>query len=166
MKKLIVFILVISFFNCKTKPFVYETGQIDVLDQHTINLLKNQNIKIPKKVEFIHIRYYRLDINEQEIANSKIITKLKPILLKNSNIQEAISLIVEDNRIIGISDGRYIYTKGYNDYNKLYDLIINTQPKEVFILPYQELSKVYFYMNDSKLYIYDQLKSNSLVELK
>jgi len=142
---------------------------IDILDEHTIKLLKKQNIKILGNISFIHIINYPFNNEIENISNmmiNNILTNSMPVLLSNSKIPEATSLILIDNKLLGLSDGRYVYEKGFCDYNNFIQLFRINKPKNIFYLPEVGLSIIFFQSFNNELLLLPNLQSKELISIQ
>lgn len=142
---------------------------IDILDEHTIKLLKKQNIKILGNISFIHIINYPFNNKIENISNmmiNNILTNSMPVLLSNSKIPEATSLILIDNKLLGLSDGRYVYEKGFSDYNNLIQLFRINKPKNIFYLPEVGIGIIFFQSFNNELLLLPNLQSKELISIQ
>lgn len=169
--KTIVFLFFISIFiMCKTNSKMDNIKtHIDILDEHTIKLLKKQNIKILGNISFIHIINYPFNNKIENISNmmiNNILTNSMPVLLSNSKIPEATSLILIDNKLLGLSDGRYVYEKGFSDYNNLIQLFRINKPKNIFYLPEVGIGIIFFQSFNNELLLLPNLQSKELISIQ
>lgn len=163
-----IFIIAILNFSCVSQKIHTDDTNKMKLDRHTNKLIKKFKIKVPENAVFLHVYCYTpiVILEKCEILSEpNVLQYLKPIYLVNSDIQEADTYIIAENRIIAMSDGRYIFTKGFFNGENILKFYYSNEGSLFFSLPYVDLGKLFVITNNGKIKIYDNLISNELIDI-
>ena len=166
MKYLYYISVLLIFSNCKAQTIKKIDYNIMNLDKHILNIISKSELKLTSNYTFLHILDFKI---KDSFSHLNILTEnnflevIEPIFLDSGQIQSAITLIIVNDKIIASSDGRYVYSKGFNNDSNLLEIYRNNKSSVIIALPYVDLAPIFFCGKDRSIKVYDNFLSKQLI---